>query len=234
MSELFLKIINMSISASWLVLAVLILRLILKKAPKWIPVLLWGIVAIRLIFPFSIESPVSLIPDSVGSGELVSGWMDDYIGDIDIHHPNSVYYDAVVGSGREPIYDSEGGYYVVTKHDQLGELATVENTIVLIGLLVVLFGAASWYLKPVGTIEDPEWDILHVDGITYISERSAGIDIPYSRSDRGMHIGIIKSGEHTFHIYEVKGDSERNYLYWTWEWEGEMYVRQDMADEWKK
>ena len=42
MNELFLKIINMSISASWLILAVLILRLVLKKAPKWVNVLLWG------------------------------------------------------------------------------------------------------------------------------------------------------------------------------------------------
>lgn len=62
MNELFLKIINMSISASWLVLAVLILRFVLKKAPKWINVLLWGIVAIRLICPFSFESTLSLIP----------------------------------------------------------------------------------------------------------------------------------------------------------------------------
>ena len=64
MNELFLKIINMSISASWLVLAVLILRFVLKKAPKWINVLLWGIVAIRLICPFSFESPLSLIPSA--------------------------------------------------------------------------------------------------------------------------------------------------------------------------
>ena len=64
MNELFLKIINMSISASWLVLAVLIFRLILKKAPKWVNVLLWGIVAVRLICPFSFESALSLIPSS--------------------------------------------------------------------------------------------------------------------------------------------------------------------------
>ena len=64
MSELFLKIINMSISASWLILAVLILRLVLKKAPKWVNVLLWGIVAVRLAFPFSIESALSLIPSA--------------------------------------------------------------------------------------------------------------------------------------------------------------------------
>lgn len=64
MNELFLKIINMSISASWLVLAVLILRFVLKKAPKWINVLLWGIVAIRLICPFSFESTLSIIPSA--------------------------------------------------------------------------------------------------------------------------------------------------------------------------
>ena len=64
MNELFLKIINMSISASWLVLAVLILRFVLKKAPKWINVLLWGIVAIRVICPFSFESTLSLIPSA--------------------------------------------------------------------------------------------------------------------------------------------------------------------------
>ena len=64
MSALFLKIVNMSISASWLVLAVLLLRVALRKAPKWVRVLLWGFVAIRLIFPFSIESVLSLIPSA--------------------------------------------------------------------------------------------------------------------------------------------------------------------------
>ncbi len=64
MSELFLSIVNMSISASWIVLAVLLLRLFLKKAPKWIAVLLWAIVALRLVCPFTIESALSLIPSA--------------------------------------------------------------------------------------------------------------------------------------------------------------------------
>lgn len=64
MSEFFLTIINMSISAGWIVLAVLLLRLLLKKAPKWITVLLWGIAAFRLICPFSLESGLSLIPSA--------------------------------------------------------------------------------------------------------------------------------------------------------------------------
>ena len=64
MSGFFLNIVNMSISASWIVFAVLLLRALLKKAPKWITVLLWGIVAVRLICPFSIESVMSLIPST--------------------------------------------------------------------------------------------------------------------------------------------------------------------------
>ena len=68
MAAVFLKLLNLSISASWLVLAVLILRLGSKRSPKWMNVLLWGIVALRLVLPFSIESALSLIP----SAETVS------------------------------------------------------------------------------------------------------------------------------------------------------------------
>ena len=73
MEAFFLTIVNMSISASWIVLAVLLLRLLLKKAPKWIMVLLWGIVAIRLICPFTIESVLSLMPnkEAINPGILV-------------------------------------------------------------------------------------------------------------------------------------------------------------------
>ena len=64
MNALFLKILNMSITASWLILAVVLARLLLKKAPKWVFCLLWGLVAIRLVCPFSLESSLSLIPSS--------------------------------------------------------------------------------------------------------------------------------------------------------------------------
>ena len=64
MGELFLKTLNMSIAASWLILAVVMLRFALKKAPKWIAVLLWGVVAVRLVVPFSFESALSLIPSA--------------------------------------------------------------------------------------------------------------------------------------------------------------------------
>ena len=64
MAAVFLKLLNLSISASWLVLAVLALRLVSKRSPKWMNVLLWGMVALRLMLPFSIESALSLIPSA--------------------------------------------------------------------------------------------------------------------------------------------------------------------------
>lgn len=64
MDDVFLKLVNLSISASWLILAVLVLRVVLKKALKWVMPLLWGVVALRLVCLFSIESALSLIPSA--------------------------------------------------------------------------------------------------------------------------------------------------------------------------
>lgn len=64
MTTLFLKLLNMSIMASWTLGAVVLLRLALRKAPKWTVCLLWAILALRLVLPFSFESSFSLIPSS--------------------------------------------------------------------------------------------------------------------------------------------------------------------------
>ena len=59
MNEVFVKLANMSVAAGWLILVVLVLRLALKKAPRWITCLLWALVAVRLVCPVSLQSPVS-------------------------------------------------------------------------------------------------------------------------------------------------------------------------------
>ena len=55
---------NQSLSVSWLILVILLLRFPLKRAPKWTMGVLWGFVAIRLVFPFSWESTYSLVPEA--------------------------------------------------------------------------------------------------------------------------------------------------------------------------
>lgn len=64
MEEIFLRALNISLVASWGILAVLVIRLVFKKMPKWAVCLLWGLIAIRLVFPFLPESAISLIPSA--------------------------------------------------------------------------------------------------------------------------------------------------------------------------
>lgn len=64
MSELFLEILNTGVIAGWLVLAVLLARVLLKNAPAWAKCALWAIVGARLVWPFEIESILSLIPSA--------------------------------------------------------------------------------------------------------------------------------------------------------------------------
>ena len=133
MNELFLKIINMSISASWLVLVVLILRFVLKKAPKWVNILLWGIVAIRLICPFSFESALSLIPsaetfpEKVISGPSfdvqtgitpVDNRINDYLGDR--------YFEGVT----VPANNGKNGHNIITIVWTIGILLLVAYTVI--------------------------------------------------------------------------------------------------------
>ena len=64
MEAVFLKLFNMSIAASFMILAVVLLRALFKKAPKALRPVLWALVGIRLICPFSLESVLSLIPSA--------------------------------------------------------------------------------------------------------------------------------------------------------------------------
>lgn len=64
MDSLFLKVLNLGITTGWMILAVILVRCLIKKAPKWICCMLWSLVALRMICPFSLKSVFSLIPSS--------------------------------------------------------------------------------------------------------------------------------------------------------------------------
>jgi len=111
MAAVFLKLLNLSISASWLVLAVLVLRLVSKRSPKWMNVLLWGIVALRLMLPFSIESALSLIPSAETlSPEVVrfdpAPTITSGVSVIDnaVNPPLSEHFSAVPTASVNPLY----------------------------------------------------------------------------------------------------------------------------------
>jgi beta-lactamase regulating signal transducer with metallopeptidase domain len=62
MGKIFLTVLNMSFTASYVILFVILVRLMLKKAPRVISYVLWGVVAFRLIIPSSFESMFSIMP----------------------------------------------------------------------------------------------------------------------------------------------------------------------------
>ena len=91
MTTVFVRIVEMSLAASIIIIAVLFLRLLLKKAPKWISVLLWGIVAFRLVCPFTIESVLSLMPsEEVINTEILTHAATEVVIDVEEMPTNTV------------------------------------------------------------------------------------------------------------------------------------------------
>lgn len=137
MNELFLTVLNMSISAGWVALAVFAVRLLFKKAPKWISVMLWGIVALRLIFPVTIESVLSLIPSAqTVPSEVLHGSSPQIDSGI------SVINSAVssVQSGVLPTDGSQG-------ENIFQRVLPVLSVVWLIGIAAMLVYALVSYLK---------------------------------------------------------------------------------------
>lgn len=87
MEKLFMHVLDMSISASYLILAVLAVRFLLRKAPKSMRCFLWLLVGIRLLFPFSVESVFSLVPDTSVVNEQIRTWQQEDPFDIAVTVP---------------------------------------------------------------------------------------------------------------------------------------------------
>jgi len=137
MEAVFLKILNMGITAGYLALAVILMRLLLKKAPKWIAVLMWGLVAIRLVCPFSLESIFSLIP----SAETVPST---------ILHTNTPSIHSGIGalnSVVNPIFTEHLAPAAGQSVTPMQQIASVASILWLAGMAAMLVYIAFSYLK---------------------------------------------------------------------------------------
>ena len=134
----FSNILNASIAASWMVLAVIVLRFLLKKAPRWIHVALWGLVAVRLLLPFSIESSLSLIP----SAETIPHEILQVEG-TQLQEP--AYLDVV----SNPIFPNGASVEIGQTIDRVQVHMTVMTLIWLIGVAVLLVYTITsyWHLR---------------------------------------------------------------------------------------
>lgn len=136
MESIFIKLLNLSIQASILIAVVVLLRFILHKSPKWMKCLLWALVAIRLVCPFSIESIFSLAPDA----EVVN--MDNYVGSYNVQS-GVTGIDHSVASEYVEMHNNEGTTVALEK----ANLFYFLSMIWLVGVVVLSSYALGSYLK---------------------------------------------------------------------------------------
>jgi len=90
MEKLFSEIISMTVDSAWLIIAVIIVRAFLQKSPMYFRKILWGLVGLRLIIPFSFESALSLVPDKIPqtaarvSGQIVASTIEKELSITDV------------------------------------------------------------------------------------------------------------------------------------------------------
>ena len=192
MSEAFLKVVNMSISAGWLVLAILALRLILKKAPKWVNVLLWGIVAVRLICPFSIESALSLIPSTETiSPEIMMDWTPEISTGI-------APLDRVVN----PVISTSFAPQGMASANPLQILIPVAANLWLLGVLILLAYTAISYLslrrklRTAVILRDNIFQCETVSSPFVLGILKPRIYLPYSMDGQNLHHVVAHEQAH--------------------------------------
>ena len=136
MAEVFLDVVNMSLTASWLIAVIIVLRILLKKAPKWLMPVLWGLAGLRLIIPFSLESNLILIPNAKPLPE-------------EMLHENTFHVYSGVPVIDEPVNRFLAGREVEAASEKMtgqGHLMTVLGIVWVIGVCVMLLYALFSYL----------------------------------------------------------------------------------------
>ncbi len=137
MEAVFLKILNMGITASWIALVVIVARLLLKKAPKWIAVFMWGLVGIRLVCPFSLESAFSLIP----SAETVPG--DILYTDTPAIHSGVAAFNAAVN----PVLSESLAPAAGASVNPMQVITRIASIVWIVGIAAMLIYMAVSYLR---------------------------------------------------------------------------------------
>lgn len=202
MANFFLALVDLSITASYFIVAVVILRFALAKAPKWIRGILWGLVGIRLTIPFSVESMFSLIPDKSPIPALyesgASGTDTNTV--VDIPEFN-------VGVGATPQAVETLNTGVVPEAVQAGSVsvATILGIVWLMGLVVMLVYCTVTYIRLNRSVADA---VIYRGGkyAIYQSEKVASpfvlgifaprIFIPYHMGEEDLQCVITHEKAH--------------------------------------
>ena len=99
-----------------------------------------------------------------------------------------------------------------------------KNILCSLGIIAVVLAAILLVRgRVIGTVKGAEMEQIVIDDVVYQQNNDTGL----SYSDKGRYLGRAVSGDITFRVYAVKGDSEERYLYRLWEWEGAFYEKQE-------
>lgn len=190
MQELFLELTKLSLIGSLFAVVVILLRFVFRKAPKWVFCLLWGMVALRLICPFSIESNLSLIPDNLANGQILSNVENTYVGEPEII---GVYDNATPEINRQPI----GSF--AAEEGTLQPAKTIGNTVFpvlggiwLAGMILMFVYTAASYLtlykkmEEATHLQDNIWQCEQVGSPFVLGFVKPRIYLPYAISDADM------------------------------------------------
>lgn len=159
MADVFIKTLNMGIAASWLILAVVVLRVILKRAPKRFRLLLWAVVGLRLVLPVSIESALSLVPSAQ---TLPEGVM--YAAAPELNTGIAVLNDAI-----NPAFTAAFAPEPAASANPLQVLLTVASVIWLAGAAAMLLWALVSWLR----LRRRVAEAVRLEGNVFESERVA-------------------------------------------------------------
>ena len=158
-SHLFFEILNISLKASIVILIVLLIRYLLRKAPKIYSYALWIVVLFRLLCPVSIEFPISFIPERISNGIALQNITDSYVGEHEVYWDSTEEYNVAIQQGVKPVIvpkkgTGNAGAYVVTDTDGVSEAKTIFNKwlpimfyIWLVGIVVFICFHVITYIR---------------------------------------------------------------------------------------
>lgn len=179
MIDVFLKLLNMSITASYLVLAICVLRIIWRKAPKWFFCFLWCLVGLRLVCPISLQSPWSLIPDAE---PVAVEWLEEQgmvvkgqVLEEDISNAEAVGQEVAVGDvlSSEALYTSPFDEVTEAPEANSGQNTSKSSIYMLVtvlwllGMIVLLSYTVVTYLR----LKLRMQDAVHLQDNIYQSEK---------------------------------------------------------------
>ena len=159
MTRIFSTLLTMSIGAAWLILIVILLRLLLKQAPKWVNCVLWGFVALRLVCPFVPESRFSLMPGVFRMQNRYGSAADLTLAQTPVSGGNlsQTMMDGAGAAGLTGIQTGAGAVTTGFRGEWIQQFLSAGSILWLIGVIVLLGYAVYSYLRVRRQVSEAIW-----------------------------------------------------------------------------